>query len=142
MAWKLRLKIKDGQPMEQVNPLKTVSNDGTNAMENYPLDKIIQTWKGREYDRESIYENGPSSPKTPSETPPETTSETPPKTPPNKMHFHNFLLEHYMKTRETAYNERKDADVSGGDLPFQQARSPNSPLQEEGIKQSSVNEFA
>jgi len=141
MAWKLRLKIKDGQPMEQVNPLKTVSNDGTNTMENYPLDKIIQTWKGREYDRESIYENGPSSPKTPSETPPETTSETPPKTPPNKMHFHN-LLEHYMKTRETAYNERKDADIPGGDLPFQQARSPNSPLQEEGIKQSSVNEFA
>jgi len=134
MAWKLRLKIKDGQPMGQVNPLKIVSNDGTNTMENYPLDKIIQTWKGREYDRESIYENGPSSPKTP--------SETPPKTPPNKMLVHNFLLEHYMKTRETAYNERKDADIPGGDLPFQQARSPNSPIQEEGIKQSSVNEFA
>ena len=58
------------------------------------------------------------------------------------MHFHNFLLEHYMKTRETAYNERKDADVSGGDLPFQQARSPKGPIQEEGIKQSSVNEYA
>merc|ERR1719359_2221450 len=109
--------------MGQVNPLKTVSNDGTNAMENYPLDKIIQTWKGREYDRESIYENGPSSPKTPSETPP------------NKMHFHNFLLEHYMKTRETAYNERKDADVPGGDLPFHQARSSNGTNQEEGVKQ-------
>ena len=57
------------------------------------------------------------------------------------MHFHN-LLEHYMKTRETAYNERKDADIPGGDLPFQQARSPKGPIQEEGIKQSSVNEYA
>ena len=47
-----------------------------------------------------------------------------------------------MKTRETVYNERKDAGVSGGDLPFQQARSPKGPIQEEGITQSSVNEYA